>query len=234
MLPRWSVALLLALDPIASDLGKASSAMMPPKDPTAPPTAPDVFRVTFETSKGPFVVEAHRDLAPNGVDRFYQLVQSGYYDNTRFFRVVPGFVVQWGMHGDPKVNAAWDKLPIQDDPVVHSNKRGAIVFATAGPNTRTTQLFINLVDNTNLDGMGFAAFGEIVDGMAVVDSLYSGYGEGAPSGAGPDQGEITKRGNSYLEGSFPKLDFIRTARLVESILPPGMAVPPTAAESTKK
>ena len=233
MLPRWSVALLLSVAPLACDRGGSSAAMMPPKDPT-PPTAPDLFRVTFETSKGPFVIETHRDWSPRGADRFYQLVKSGYYDNNRFFRVIPGFVVQWGAHGDPPVNAAWDKLFIKDDSVTHSNARGTIVFATSGPDTRAAQLFINLVGNSQLDGMGFSPFGDVVDGMAVVDSLYSGYGEGPPGGFGPNQGEIMQRGNSYLERDFPKLDFIRTARVLESIVPPGMVVPPVAAESTRK
>lgn len=224
----------MSLAPLACDRGESSATkMMPPKDPT-PAAAPDLFRVTFETSKGPFVVETRRAWSPRGADRFYELVKSGYYDNNRFFRVLPGFVVQWGAHGDPAVGGAWDKLSIQDDSVAHGNTRGTIVFATSGPNTRTTQLFINLGDNTQLDAMGFSPFGEVVDGMAVVDALYSGYGEGAPGGAGPSQGEITQRGNTYLESDFPKLDFIRTARLLESIVPPGMVVPPTSAESVKK
>lgn len=232
MQPRWCLPLLLCLAPIACE-GGGSSGKMPPKDPT-PPTAPDLFRVTFETSKGPFVIETRRAWAPRGTDRFYQLVKSGYYDNNRFFRVIPGFVVQWGAHGDPEVNGAWDKLLIPDDSVTHSNKRGTIVFATSGPNTRATQLFINLVDNTQLDGMGFAPFGEVVEGMAVVDSLYSGYGEGPPGGFGPNQGEIMQRGNAYLERNFPKLDFVRTARVLESVVPPGMVRPPAAADSAKK
>jgi peptidyl-prolyl cis-trans isomerase A (cyclophilin A) len=202
--------------------------MMPPKDPT-PPTAPDLFRVAFQTSKGTFEIETRREWSPRGTDRFYQLVKSGYYNNNRFFRVIPGFVVQWGAHGDPSVNAAWDKLFIKDDSVTHSNKRGTIVFATSGPDTRAAQLFINLVDNTQLDGMGFAPFGEVVTGMAVVDSLYSGYGEGPPGGFGPSQGDIMQRGNSYLERNFPKLDFIRTARVLESVV-----TPPVTVDSAKK
>lgn len=223
MLSRSSVTLLLGLAPIACDRPQPTLS-----------TAPDVFRVTFETSKGPFVVETHRDWAPNGADRFYQLVKTGYYDDNRFFRVVPGFVVQWGMNGDPKVNGTWEKRTIPDDSVKHSNTRGTIVFATSGPNSRTTQLFINLVDNTNLDAMGFAAFGEVVEGMAVVDSLYSGYGEGAPDGSGPNQAQITESGNSYLEQAFPKLDFIRTAKVLESVVPPGMPVPPAMSDTNKK
>jgi peptidyl-prolyl cis-trans isomerase A (cyclophilin A) len=177
-------------------------------------TAPNVFRVRFETSKGPFVVEAHRDWAPRGVDRFYQLVQSQYFDNVRFFRVLSSFMAQFGMHGDPKVNAAWEKIAIQDDSVRESNRRGYVSFATAGPNTRTNQLFINTVNNRPLDEMGFSPIGRVVDGMAVVDSLYADYGEGAPRGNGPDQTRIRREGNAYLEADFPKLDFIRSARIV--------------------
>lgn len=183
--------------------------------PTTPQPAPATYRARFETSKGPFTVEVTRAWAPNGADRFYQLVSNGFFDNTRFFRVIEGFMAQFGAHGDPDVNAAWKTLTIPDDPVVQSNKRGFITFASEmQPNTRVTQVFINLVDNTNLDGMGFAPFGQVVDGMAAVDSLYDAYGEGAPSGFGPDQNMIMARGNAYLERYFPKLDFIRTARIV--------------------
>ncbi|MFN8574063.1 MAG: peptidylprolyl isomerase [Gemmatimonadaceae bacterium] len=237
MLSRWPAVLLLALAPIACGRGGESAQKPMPPAGAAPQQvtpAPDLFRVSFETSRGTFVLETHRDWSPRGVDRFYQLVKSGFYDNNRFFRVVPGFVVQWGAHGDPAVAASWEKLPIEDDSVTHSNKRGTITFATSGPNTRTTQLFINLVDNKQLDGMGFSAFGEVVEGMAVVDSLYSGYGDGPPSGFGPDQGEIATNGNSYLERAFPKLDFIRTARVMESVVPPGMPKPPTPVDTGKK
>src|SRR5277367_2397545 len=140
--------------------------------------APAVYKVDFDTSKGLFVVEVHRDWAPNGADRFYNLVKSGFYDNTRFFRVVSGFMVQFGINGDPKLSALWRNARIADDPVRQSNKRAFITFATAGPNTRTTQVFINFADNAGLDGQGFAAFGQVVSGMSVVDALYSGYGEG--------------------------------------------------------
>ncbi len=177
--------------------------------------APANFRVRFETSKGPFVLEAHRAWSPRGVDRLYQLVQSRFFDNTRFFRALTGFMVQFGIHGEPAVNAAWEKLAIPDDSVSHSNARGTMSFATSGPGTRTTQVFINLVDNASLDPMGFSPVGEVVEGMAVVDSLYAGYGEGAPAGFGPDQMRIMSEGNAYLEREFPKLDFIRTARLVD-------------------
>jgi peptidyl-prolyl cis-trans isomerase A (cyclophilin A) len=176
--------------------------------------APNDFLVQFETSKGPFTVEVHREWAPRGADRFYHLVQSQYFDNVRFFRVVSSFMAQFGMHGNPRVNEAWDKLPIQDDSVRESNRRGYITFATAGPNTRTTQLFINTVNNRPLDEMGFAPFGRVIQGMAVVDSLYADYGDAPPGGVGPQQDRIKAEGNAYLEREFPKLDFIRTARIV--------------------
>jgi len=169
--------------------------------------APDSFRVRFETSRGPFVVQVTRALSPNGADRFYQLVQSGFFDENRFFRVVPGFVAQFGLNDKPKINDAWDAKPIADEPVKETNARGTIVFATAGPNTRAHQTFINLVDNGRLDAMGFAPFGRVVEGMAVVDSLYSGYGET------PDQGMIQSLGNSYLKRNFPNLDYVKTARV---------------------
>ncbi len=191
-----------------------STAMPQPTAANAP--APAVFQVRFETSRGPFVVEAHRDWAPHGADRFYRLVNSGFFDKARFFRVLPGFIAQFGMHADPAVTAAWDSLHIPDDPAIQSNKRGFVTFAMAigTPNSRGTQLFINFVDNTNLDAMGFAPIGQVVEGMPAVDSLYGGYGEAAPDGQGPTQERIAREGNAYLEKDFPKLDFIRTARVL--------------------
>lgn len=178
-------------------------------------TAPATFHVKFHTSKGDFIVLVQRDWAPRGADRFYNLVVNGYYDQVRFFRVVDNFVAQFGLHGDPRVNAAWRTQTIPDDPVVKSNTRGTITFATAGPNTRTTQLFINYSDNNQLDTMGFAPFGIVVQGMDVVDAFYSGYGEGAPRGRGPDQQRIHAQGNAYLNAKFPELDYIITARLYD-------------------
>jgi peptidyl-prolyl cis-trans isomerase A (cyclophilin A) len=175
--------------------------------------APAVYRARFDTSKGAFVIEIHRDWAPNGADRFYNLVKSGFYNNGRFFRVISGFMAQFGINGDPRISAVWREANIPDDPVTQSNRRGFITFATAGPNTRTTQVFINYVDNQSLDGMGFAPFGRIVSGMNVVDALYGGYGEGAPQGQGPAQGLIQRQGNSYLMRDFPKLDFIKSATI---------------------
>jgi len=177
--------------------------------------APDVFKVRFETTKGPFVVEVTRAWAPNGADRVYNLVSNGFYDDTRFFRVVSGFMTQFGINGDPAVGAAWKTATISDDPVSQSNVRGTVTFAMRGPNTRTTQLFINTVDNMRLDNMGFSPVGRVIEGMEVVDKLYAGYGEGRPRGRGPDQMRIQSEGNAYLDELFPDLDSIRTARIVE-------------------
>ena len=175
--------------------------------------APATYKVKFDTSKGPFVVEVNRAWAPNGADRFYNLVKSGFYDNVRFFRVISGFMVQFGINGDPKVASAWRAAQIKDDPVTQSNKRGLITFATAGPDTRTTQVFINFGDNAALDRQGFAPFGRIVSGMDVVDALYADYGEGAPRGRGPDQGRLQAEGNAYLAREFGKMDYIKKATI---------------------
>ena len=175
--------------------------------------APATYRAKFDTSKGTFVVEVHRDWAPNGADRFYNLVKNGFFDNARFSRVISGFMVQFGIAGDPKISAPWRAANIKDDPVQQSNKRGTITFATAGPNTRTTQVFINFADNAPLDRQGFSPFGQVMSGMNVVDQLYSAYGEGAPRGQGPDQGRVQREGNAYLERDFPKLDFIKKATI---------------------
>src|SRR2546427_2036877 len=176
--------------------------------------APDTYRARFETSAGDFVVEVHRDWAPFGADRFYNLVKSGYYDDGRFFRVIAGFMAQFGIHGDPHVAAVWRDARIPDDPVRQHNARGMLSFATAGPNTRTTQLFINYADNSRLDGMGFAPIGQVVQGMAVVDRLYAAYGEGTPAGHGPSQGRIQTEGNEYLTRDFPQLDQVKRATIV--------------------
>jgi peptidyl-prolyl cis-trans isomerase A (cyclophilin A) len=176
--------------------------------------APPVYKVEFDTSKGLFVVEVHRHWAPNGADRFYNLVKNGFYDSTRFFRVIEGFMAQFGVNGDPKVSAVWRESRIKDDPVKVSNKRTFVTFATAGPNTRTTQVFVSYGDNSNLDSQGFSPFGQVVSGMKVVDSLYSGYGEGAPGGRGPSQARVQSEGNAYLASSFPNLDYIKKATIV--------------------
>jgi peptidyl-prolyl cis-trans isomerase A (cyclophilin A) len=176
--------------------------------------APATYKASFDTSKGSFVVEVHRDWAPRGADRFYNLVKNGFFDNARFFRVIKGFMVQFGINADPHVSAVWRSARIADDPVKQSNTRGMMTFATAGPNTRTTQVFVNYAGNSSLDGQGFAPFGQVTSGMNVVDGLYSGYGEGAPSGGGPEQGRVQSEGNAYLTASFPKLDFIKSATIV--------------------
>jgi peptidyl-prolyl cis-trans isomerase A (cyclophilin A) len=177
--------------------------------------APDVYKAKFETTKGTFVVTVTRDWAPLGADRFYNLVKNGYYNDCRFFRVISGFMVQFGINGDPKVNSVWRMARIADDPVKKSNTTGYVTFATSGANSRTTQVFINYADrNSALDKQGFAPFGKVTDGMSVVESLYADYGEGAPSGKGPEQGRIQNEGNAYLEKSFPKLDYIKSAVIV--------------------
>ena len=176
--------------------------------------APETFKVKFSTTKGDFTIEATRAWSPLGADRFYNLVKAGFFTDVAFFRVIEGFMVQFGIHGDPAVTAAWRGARIQDDPVVESNKPGYISYAMAGPNTRTSQMFINFGNNARLDGMGFSPFGKVTDGMDVVNSLYSGYGEGAPSGMGPDQGLVQTRGNTYLKAEFPKMDYIKSAELL--------------------
>jgi cyclophilin family peptidyl-prolyl cis-trans isomerase len=175
--------------------------------------APASYKAKFDTSKGPIVIEVRRDLAPNGADRFYNLVKNGFYDDTRFFRVISGFMVQFGINGDPKVSAPWRSARIKDDPVKQSNKRGTVTFATSGPDSRTSQVFINFADNSGLDSQGFAPFGQVTTGMNVVDALYSGYGEGGPRGRGPDQGRIQGEGNAYLTKDFPNLDYVKKATI---------------------
>jgi peptidyl-prolyl cis-trans isomerase A (cyclophilin A) len=172
--------------------------------------APAVYSVDFTTTKGSFVVTVHRSEAPHGADRFYNLVRAGFYNGDELFRVVKGFVVQFGINGDPKVSAAWQQATIPDDPVKGSNTPGTITFADAGPDTRTTQVFINLGNNaSSLDGQGFAPFGKVTTGLNVVEKLYAGYDD-APTG---DQQQIATQGNAFLKKHFPKLDSIVSARL---------------------
>ncbi len=181
-------------------------------------TAPDKYYAHFETTAGDFWIEVDRAWSPHGADRFYGLVADGFYDGCKFFRVLPGFVVQWGMNGNPAVTAAWRQATIPDDPVVQGNEAGTIAFAKPNaPNSRTTQVFVNLGDNGNLDRMGFPAFGRVVRGMDVVRKLYSGYGEGAPGGRGPNQARIAADGNAYLDAQFPKLDAIKKATIATAL-----------------
>jgi peptidyl-prolyl cis-trans isomerase A (cyclophilin A) len=171
--------------------------------------APATYKVKFDTSAGAFVVQVHRDWAPLGADRFYNLVKAGFFDDVRFFRVIPNFMVQFGINGTPSVSTIWSRAQIKDDPVKQSNKRGYITFATAGPNTRTTQVFINYQDNDNLDKQGFAPFGEVTQGMNVVDKLNSQY-EGKPQ---EQFVKIQTEGNAFLNKQFPKLDYVKTATI---------------------
>jgi len=211
-----------------------SAATQPPASPPASnplltpaalkATAPNLYRVKFTTTKGDFVVEVHRDWAPLGADRFYNLVKNHFFTDASFFRYVPRFIVQFGIPADPKIAAVWQSANIKDDPVKQSNRRGTLVFATSGANTRTTQLFVNLNDNgASLDGQGFAPFGTVTEGMDVVQGLYSGYGEA------PEQGRIQAQGKAYLDKSFPKLDSIKSATVIS---PEAPATPPAA--DTKK
>jgi peptidyl-prolyl cis-trans isomerase A (cyclophilin A) len=208
-----AVAVATVMSQPASSADPNPALLMPS---LAAETAPESYKVKFETTKGDFVIEVTRAWAPNGADRFFNLVKIGYYDGAVFFRVIDGFMAQVGMHGDPAVQAAWSKAAIPDDPVTQSNTRGMVTFAAQGtPNSRTTQFFINFGDNSYLKQYGpFAPFGQVVEGMKVVDSLYSGYGEGAPKGRGPSQGEIARQGNAYLKASFPELDAITRASLL--------------------
>jgi len=212
MVATASLVILSGLVTDAQDT-RGKAALMSPADLNE--QAPETFNAQFDTSVGTFVVEVQRAWAPVGADRFYNLVKRGFYDNARFFRVISGFMAQFGINGDPSIQAVWRSAQVRDDAVRESNRRGYITFATAGPNTRTTQLFINLADNATLDKSGFAPFGRVVSGMDVVDKIHNGYGEGAPRGNGPDQGRIQMEGNRYLEQDFPRLDYIKMATIVE-------------------
>jgi peptidyl-prolyl cis-trans isomerase A (cyclophilin A) len=193
--------------------------------------APDEYKVQFSTTRGDFVVTVTRSWAPLGADRFYDLVKHHFYDNATFFRVLPGFMAQFGISAYPAVNKVWEPAVIKDDPVTQSNVRGYVTFATGGPNTRTTQVFINFGDNKRLDHDGFAPFGLVTDGMKVVDMFYDQYGEGAPSGGGPDQDQIQKQGKEYLDKGWPKLDYIKTTTIISPV--PAPATKPAAGASSK-
>jgi peptidyl-prolyl cis-trans isomerase A (cyclophilin A) len=205
--PRLALIVGLFLAALGACGGSAKDGDSAPAGP-----APDSFRVAFATSKGTFVVEATRAWSPNGADRFYALARSGFFDENRFFRVLPGYIAQFGINDRKKVNERWD-APIPDDPRRESNARGTLVFTSSGPDTRAHQLFINLADNKRLDPQGFVPFGRVVSGMEVVDSLYDDYGDA------PVQQLISTLGNNYLLRMFPKLDYITTARIVTDSAP---------------
>jgi peptidyl-prolyl cis-trans isomerase A (cyclophilin A) len=225
------IRLLAAVAAMGSALGSAA-AIAQTAALASPPAfnerAPATYKAKFDTSKGVFIIEVKRDWAPSGADRFYNLVKNGFYNNVRFFRVISGFMVQFGINGDPNISAPWRDAKISDDPVVQSNRRGYITFAMAGPNTRTTQVFINFGANGKLDSQGFAPFGQVVSGMEVVDKLYAEYGEGAPRGRGPDQGRVQMEGNTYLMRDFPNLDFIKNATIETSSLDTKQSKPTNA------
>ena len=187
-------------------------------------TAPERFTVVLDTTKGLVDIDVRRSWAPAGADRFYSLVKIGYFDDTAFFRVIPGFMAQVGIHGNPEVNRAWRMARIEDDPVTQSNTRGMVSFATSGRNSRVNQFFINFGDNSRLDPMGFAPIGR-VRSMDVVDQLFGGYGEGAPAGRGPLQARLNSEGNAYLKAEFPELDYIRRVYIAEEVVPPEHRLP---------
>lgn len=209
--PRSVLDSLADVEKTKKELSEPPVIPPPPVEPTsetqalAPTTG--TYKVKFETSAGDFVLLVHRDWAPVGAQRFHELVTAGFYDECRFFRVVENFMVQFGISGDPAANEKW-KQHIPDDRAKQSNKRGYMTFATSGPNSRTTQVFINFIDNAFLDSQGFTPIGEVIEGLDKVDSIFSGFGEK------PDQSQITRIGNSYLKENFPELDYVKTARII--------------------
>jgi peptidyl-prolyl cis-trans isomerase A (cyclophilin A) len=214
MTRRFAVVPAVLAVLVSAGVGLAAQAAAALKDPAKlKEQAPAKYNVRFDTSAGSFVVSVTREWAPLGADRFYNLVKNGYYDDVRFFRVIPNFMVQFGINGNPALNAVWRNARIGVDPVKQKNMRGYITYAMgASPDSRTTQVFINFRDNTGLDAQGFAPFGQVTSGMDIVDKIYSGYGEGAPRGNGPDQQRLQTEGNAYLK-SFAKLDYIKKATI---------------------
>lgn len=210
---RLATALALAVTLVAPSMAAAQASLKNPA--SLNEKAPAVYKVKLDTSAGPVEIEVHRDWAPLGADRFYNLVKNGFYDGVRFFRVISGFMAQGGMHGDPAIQKIWGRNNFPDDPVKQSNKRGFVTFAKTGaPNSRSTQIFINYADNSNLDSQGFAPFGQVVSGMEAVDKFYS-YGRQNV----PDQGQITAEGNAYLQKEYPKLDYIKKATIEPAAAP---------------
>lgn len=217
-----AIALLLAAACAPQTPAVAPEPAVPP---FTPGVVPDSFVARLATTKGDVAVLVRREWSPNGADRFYELVATGYYDGARFFRTIRGFVSQFGLAADTAVTARWRTRSIADDPVTQSNRRGTLVYAAGGPNTRTTQMFVNLRDNPRLDAMGFSPIGEVIRGIDAVDSLYAGYGDGATA---PSQERITREGEAYLAANFPLLDRISQGRVVRAWFPPTPpATPPT-------
>jgi peptidyl-prolyl cis-trans isomerase A (cyclophilin A) len=212
---RRNLSSLVAFVALLCGCSSSSDKPATSSEPKKHEPAPALFNVKFETTKGDFTIEIHRDWSPHGVDRFHELVQEKFYDDVAFFRVVRHFVVQFGVSGDPKTSSLWRQLAIVDDPVNERNRRGTITYAKSTiPNSRTTQVFINLQDNRMLDTQGFAPFGKITTGMDVVDQLYAGYGDIPPAGEGPDPFKIEAQGNEYLKSHFDRMDYVKTARVV--------------------
>ena len=198
------IASIIVLALTLASCGKKESKMQP---------SPPEYKIRFQTTKGDVLILVHRDWSPQGADHFYELAKMGFYNSDRFFRAIKGFVVQFGVNGDPDVNKPWSTINIKDDPPKVSNKIGTVTFAISGPNTRATQVFINLGDNSNLDAQGFTPFGEVIQGMENVQNFYFDYGDGPPAGAGPDQNILSDNGNAYLEHRFPKLDYIKKTKI---------------------
>ena len=193
-------------------LAGCSEKPAPPKPAAKVEKTPDAFQAVFDTSKGKVAIEVHRDWAPIGVDHLYSLIQTGYYDGVRFFRVTHNYV-QFGISGDPTTNGLWSTARLPDDKVKQSNVKGTLSFAHLGANSRTTQLFFNMKNNKDLDKQGFAPIGKVIEGMDVVERFYSSYGEMAPRGQGPDPSKIEVQGNGYLDAKFPRLDYINKATI---------------------
>ncbi len=212
-------ALLLVSCVAEKDFDNSKFESVPPDNVTPesaenPVPVGEHYSAKFETSKGDVLIDVHPEWAPRGAARFKELIEAGVFDEARFFRVLPNFMAQVGIAADPKVSAKWSSNNIPDDPVKKSNTRGMVSFATSGPNSRSSQIFISTGDNDFLDSQGFSPFATVTKGMDVVDSLYSEYGEGAPQGSGPEQGRVQKEGNAYLNKEFPKLDYIKKATII--------------------
>lgn len=212
---RTVIFALMAVALAGCGSGPEKKAEAPKKASKRDGPMPDVYKVRFETTSGPFVIEVHKDWAPRGAERFWKLVNMRFFDDTRFFRVRPTFIIQFGLSGDPQTNSLLNAMPIQDDPVKQRNTRGRISFAQAGKGTRRTQVFVNMKDNRSLDREGFAPFGEVVEGMDVFEKLYAGYGEWSPPGNGPSSTKMQTQGNAYLDSQFPRLDQIKKAVILD-------------------